>query len=87
PETLCFPHFGPREATEAVLSGYKRTLVEWVEAVREKRDTHDTDEEVVEAFAESVDTDLIDVWGETKARAEERLNARGVLGYLDAREE
>ena len=87
PETLCFPHFGPCEATDAMLSGYKRTLVEWVEAVRQKRAEYDSDEEVVEAFAESVDADLVDVWGETKARAEERLNTRGVLGYLDASED
>jgi glyoxylase-like metal-dependent hydrolase (beta-lactamase superfamily II) len=83
PDTLCYPHFGPREATDAVLSGYKRTLVEWVEAVRQKREEYDSDEEVIEAFAESVDRDLVDVWSEKKAKAEERLNTRGVLGYLD----
>jgi hypothetical protein len=26
---------------------------------------------------------MVETWGERKARAEERLNTRGVLGYLD----
>ncbi|MEZ3116449.1 MBL fold metallo-hydrolase [Halobaculum sp. MBLA0147] len=84
PETLCFPHFGPREATDAVLSGYKRTLVEWVEAVRRARSEEPDDDAVIERFADAVDADLVEVWGAEKARAEERLNTRGVLGYLDA---
>ncbi len=37
PETLCFGHFGPRVYDDELLSSYKRALVEWVEAVRQKR--------------------------------------------------
>jgi glyoxylase-like metal-dependent hydrolase (beta-lactamase superfamily II) len=84
PETLCFPHFGVTAATDATFAGYKRTLVEWVESVRQARAEADDDERVVASFADAVDADLIEVWGERKARAEERLNTRGVLGYLDA---
>ncbi|SFG61901.1 Metallo-beta-lactamase superfamily protein [Halopelagius inordinatus] len=83
PETLCFGHFGPREYDDDLMEAYKRTLVEWVEAVRRKRDELGDDDAVVEHFAEH--TEMIDVWGETKAREEERLNTRGVLGYLDWR--
>ncbi|RDI72129.1 MBL fold metallo-hydrolase [Halopelagius longus] len=81
PETLCFGHFGPREYDDDLMETYKRTLVEWVEAVRQKREELGDDEAVVDHFAEH--TRMVNVWGETKARAEERLNARGVLGYLD----
>jgi glyoxylase-like metal-dependent hydrolase (beta-lactamase superfamily II) len=85
PETLCFGHFGPRAFDADLLAGYKRTLVEWVEAVRETREELEDDDAVVERFAERVDADLFDVWGERKARAEERLNVRGALAYLDGR--
>jgi hypothetical protein len=36
---------------------------------------------VIEHFADHAE--LIEVWGERKARAEERLNASGVLTALD----
>jgi glyoxylase-like metal-dependent hydrolase (beta-lactamase superfamily II) len=81
PTLLCFGHFGPVHYSEDLLSGYKRTLVEWVETVREKRAELADDEAVVEYFVEH--SRMVDVWGEEKARAEERLNATGVLGYLD----
>ena len=85
PEVLCFGHFGPVHYSEDLLSGYKRTLVEWLEAVREKRDELADDEAVVEYFEDN--SRMVDVWGAEKARAEERLNTKGVLGYLDHAEE
>ncbi|WP_101294103.1 MBL fold metallo-hydrolase [Halegenticoccus soli] len=85
PDVLCFGHFGPREYDEELMDRYKRTLVEWVEAVRRKREELGDDDAVIEHFQEH--TDMVDVWGERKARAEERLNVRGVLGYLDHRAE
>jgi hydroxyacylglutathione hydrolase len=81
PETLCFGHFGPREYAPELLEGYKRTLVEWVEAVRQKRAELGDDEAVIEHFAEN--SDMIEIWGERKARAEDTLNVRGVLAALD----
>ncbi len=87
PRYLCFGHFGPREFEDELLAEYKRTLAEWVEAVRRKREELGDDEAVVEHFAEHAPEDHIEVWGEEKAREEERLNARGVLGYLDYKEE
>jgi glyoxylase-like metal-dependent hydrolase (beta-lactamase superfamily II) len=83
PATLCYPHFGPVAASDELLSGYKRTLVEWVAAVRQARDEEPDDEAVIERFVDAVDPDLVDAWGAEKARAEERLNTRGVLGALD----
>ena len=82
PELLCFAHFGTVEPT-GVLSSYKRTLVEWIEAVRQQRETAADDAAVIEHFAQTADTDLVDALGERKARAEARLNTRGVLTYLD----
>ena len=81
PETLCFGHFGPRVYDDELLSSYKRALVEWVEAVRQKRGEANSDEDVIQYFSDNAE--LIDVWGAEKARAEARLNVRGVLAYLD----
>ncbi|ADJ14222.1 MBL fold metallo-hydrolase [Halalkalicoccus jeotgali] len=80
-DTLLFGHFGPAEASDELLDTYKQVLSEWVGAVEEKRGELD-DEAVIEYFVEN--TEMAEVWGERKARAEERLNTRGVLGYLDA---
>ena len=85
PDVLCFGHFGPREYDESLLAEYKRTLVEWVEAVRQKRDELGDDEAVVDHFVDHAD--MADVWDERKARDETRLNVRGVLGYLDYADE
>ncbi|WP_416840190.1 MBL fold metallo-hydrolase [Haloferax sp. DFSO52] len=81
PEMLCFGHFGPRAYTAEFAEEYKRVLVEWVEAVRQKREELDDDDAVIEYFVEH--SDVADVWGTRKAHDEERLNTRGVLGYLD----
>ena len=81
PETLLFGHFGPAEASDELLDEYKEVLTEWVESVEEKRKEL-ADEAVIEYFVEN--TEMDDVWGERKARAEERLNTRGVLAYLDS---
>lgn len=84
PETLAFGHFGAREFDEGLLSDYKRTLVEWVEAVRQKRAELEDDEEVIEQFVAHADEMTgAETWGERKARAEARLNTKGVLAYLE----
>ncbi|MFC7202780.1 MBL fold metallo-hydrolase [Haloferax namakaokahaiae] len=82
PEVVCFGHFGPKEYTEEVAAEYKRVLVEWVEAIRQKREELGGDDEaVIQHFVEH--TNMDEVWGSRKASDEERLNTRGVLGYLD----
>ena len=81
PETLCFGHFGPVAYHPELMANYKRTLIEWVEAVRQRRAALDDDEAVIEHFEGA--TELGDVWSDRKARAEERLNVRGVLTALD----
>ncbi|MBB6644938.1 MBL fold metallo-hydrolase [Halobellus ruber] len=81
PDTLCFGHFGAVTYRPELMAEYKRTLVEWVEAVRRKRAELGDDDAVREHFADT--TDLADVWSDRKARAEERLNVRGVLVALD----
>lgn len=86
PETLAFAHFGPREFDADLLSDYKRTLVEWVEAVRAKREELGDDDAVIEHFVSHADEMTgAEVWGERKAEDEARLNTRGVLAYLDYR--
>lgn len=81
PEILCFGHFGPRRYDSDLLDEYKRTIVEWVEAVKRKRAELDDDEAVIEHFVKHAR--IVDVWGAEKSRAETRLNTRGVLTYLD----
>jgi glyoxylase-like metal-dependent hydrolase (beta-lactamase superfamily II) len=87
PAVLCYGHFGSRPYEDGTMEAYKRTLVEWVEAVRAKRADLPDDGAVVEYFEDH--TDMVEIWGTEKARAEDRLNTKGVLGYLDyvAREE
>jgi glyoxylase-like metal-dependent hydrolase (beta-lactamase superfamily II) len=81
PETLCFGHFGPRAYDEQLLNGYKRSLVEWVEAIRQRRDSLADDEAVIQHFVDH--TELTEIWGDEKGREETRLNVRGVLSFLD----
>ncbi|WP_435118078.1 MBL fold metallo-hydrolase [Halolamina sp. C58] len=84
PEILAFAHFGPRGYDAEQLQGYKRTLMEWVEAVRRKRAELGDDEAVIEHFVDHADEMAGgEVWGEEKAEAEARLNTRGVLAYLE----
>jgi glyoxylase-like metal-dependent hydrolase (beta-lactamase superfamily II) len=85
PETILFGHFGPVAASDDLLVEYKDVLATWVDAVETKRAELEDDEAVIEHFVE--ETEMAEVWGERKARAEERLNVRGVLASLDAREE
>jgi glyoxylase-like metal-dependent hydrolase (beta-lactamase superfamily II) len=84
PAVLCFGHFGPREYDEALMDEYERVLEEWVAAIEEQRAELDSDEAVIEHFME--ESEMGDAWSERKARAEERLNVRGVLAYLDQKE-
>lgn len=84
PEILCFGHFGPREYEDALMDEYARVLREWVGTIEVKRAELDSDEAVIEHFV--AESDMADVWSERKVRAEERLNVRGVLAYLDSHE-
>ena len=84
PETLLFAHFGPHP-TDDLLDEYESVLSEWVEDVEQKWKVLRNEAAVVDHFVDGVDDDLIEVWGEHKARAETAMNVRGVLGYLDQR--
>ena len=83
PGTVCYGHFGPAAADDRLVE-YADTLTDWVEAIAEARVELADDEAVIERFVERTGMDA--VWSERKARAEARLNVRGVLGYLDRRE-
>ncbi|MFC6716301.1 MBL fold metallo-hydrolase [Natrialbaceae archaeon GCM10025810] len=87
PDVLLYTHYGPRyvgDDLEEAMDEYASVLREWVAAVEAKREELGDDEAVIEHFAET--SDMTDVWSERKAAAEERLNARGVLGYLTYRD-
>jgi len=81
PDYICFGHFGPREYDPVLAGEAKRAYVEWVEAVRAKREELKDDDAVVEHF-ETASRDA-DYWNPERARANASLNTRGVLAYLD----
>ncbi|MFB6071225.1 MAG: MBL fold metallo-hydrolase [Halanaeroarchaeum sp.] len=85
PSLLLYAHFGPvDEDPLAALDEYEVRLTEWVEAIDEQfRETGDEDA-VVEHFVEA--TEMGDLWGSFKARAETEMNVRGVLRYLKTRD-
>jgi glyoxylase-like metal-dependent hydrolase (beta-lactamase superfamily II) len=82
PDVLCYAHFGAA-AAEDRLQEYADRLTEWVRDVSRERGERD-DEAVADYFAGR--TELDEVWGELKASAEERMNVRGVLTYLEDRD-
>lgn len=81
PELLLYTHFGTRTDVTAALDEFERVLTNWVEEVARVRSELGSDEAVAEHFA--AETDMVDVWGEQKARPEARMNALGVLRYLE----
>ncbi|WP_252698115.1 MBL fold metallo-hydrolase [Natronosalvus vescus] len=89
PSVLLYTHFGPREIddVDTALETYGDVLSEWVDKVETARAERDDDVAVVEALSRDVDPDIVETWGERKARAETAMNVRGVLGYLDWKEQ
>nr|WP_227378289.1 MBL fold metallo-hydrolase [Haladaptatus halobius] len=81
PEMLFYTHFGSRADVSNALDEYERVLSDWVDTVAAIREEQASDDGVVDYFAERAE--LIDVWGEQKARPETRMNTQGVLQYLD----
>ena len=84
PETLLLTHFGPNFDAQWALDEYEEVLAAWVAEVEDAREELEDDEAVIERFVEQ--TAMAPYWGEEKARAEEILNTRGVLVYLDHHE-
>lgn len=80
PEGLLYTHFGPRSDTEQAIDDYRVVLTSWVNSIREKREELSEDLAVENYFVRN--SDLVDLWGETKARTEAGMNVRGVLQYL-----
>lgn len=82
PGTLLYPHFGPAP-TDGRLDEYERVITDWFETVKATREELGDDDAIVDALLEETDEELIDVWGEHKARPEREMNIRGVLIALD----
>jgi len=80
PAALYYGHFGDRE-TDGLLEEYAEIITSWVGQVEQKREELDSDEAVIEHFADNAET--LGHWTEQHARGEERMNVRGVLRYLD----
>lgn len=82
PETLLYSHYGPAPA-EHRLTEYARVLTNWAETVEEIHGQLADDEAIIDQLVAEAET--AEVWGAEKARAETALNVRGVLRYLDTR--
>lgn len=81
PQTLLFTHFGPAPFDPGFPERYAEVLQTWVDDVATVRDRLADDEAVVEHF--TTDPPYVDAWSAERARAETRLNVRGVLAYLN----
>ncbi|MFC7133002.1 MULTISPECIES: MBL fold metallo-hydrolase [Salinibaculum] len=84
PAALYYGHFGDSPTADN-LDAYAEVTREWVADVEAARERLADDEAVIEHFVER--TEAVDAWGEEKGRAEERMNVRGILTYLDNRED
>lgn len=83
PAALYYTHFGDSEP-DGLLAEYAEVLEAWIDRVAQKRAELGDDEAVERYFAARART--VEAWGEEKARAEERMNVRGALQYLDERD-
>jgi glyoxylase-like metal-dependent hydrolase (beta-lactamase superfamily II) len=86
PAVLCYSHFGPAPTGDR-LGEHERVLGEFVEPVEEHRERLGDDEAVIRRFAEEVEPDLAEARTEDRARAVAGMDVRGILRYLDTREE
>lgn len=82
PNQLLYPHFGPAPTT--ALDAYPAVLTEWVDHIETLWNRYEDRAAVVDAL--EPDQDRVRVWGLEKTRAENRMNARGVLTALDTSE-
>jgi glyoxylase-like metal-dependent hydrolase (beta-lactamase superfamily II) len=84
PDVLGYYHFGPAETGER-LAEYESVLARWVEEVEAAREELPDDEAVIERVARS--SEVASVWGDDGPSPEVVMDVRGVLTYLDRREE
>ena len=84
PAVLCYPHYGPALTADR-LEECAAGLEAWVAEVEAARARFEDDEAVVEHLVEVDDRD--ELWGAERATANVALDARGVLRYLDRRED
>jgi glyoxylase-like metal-dependent hydrolase (beta-lactamase superfamily II) len=83
PRVLCYGHFGAVRYDPALADEYADALSAWVREVRAAREILPDDEAVVERLAAAPDHEWVESYGPRKASADARLNAKGVLRYLD----
>jgi glyoxylase-like metal-dependent hydrolase (beta-lactamase superfamily II) len=81
---LYYGHFGDAETGDR-LDAFADALRAWVDRIAAARADLGDDEAVIDHVGETAST--FDYWGERRSRAEARINARGVLGYLDRRDD
>ncbi len=84
PAALYYSHFGDVPAADH-LDTFAMVLETWVRDIADKRATLDTDEAVVDHFVQQ--TELGAAWGDERAHSAVAMDVRGVLGYLDNRDE
>ncbi|MFB6094907.1 MAG: MBL fold metallo-hydrolase, partial [Halodesulfurarchaeum sp.] len=85
PSVLLYPHFGPVDRVEHALDAYETALTQWVADIEREYERRGDEEAVVEHFVE--ENEMEDLWGAKKARGETAMNVRGVLRYLNTRDD
>lgn len=81
PETLLYPHFGPREAGDTI-DDHERLLTEWVRDIEAQRAALNDDEAVIEHFLEI--SELREALGDPAGSIPTRFSVQGVMNYLDS---
>ena len=84
PSTLLFSHFGAAPTGDR-LDRARSAIVEWVQAVRDARETTEADGAVVATFVDAVEGP--DRWSNIVAETDTAMNVRGVLQYLDRQDD
>lgn len=89
PGVLYYSHYGAHEA-DGLLDRYATVLEERIAEIERARTELD-DDAVLEQFLEQADSeawrDAVEAWGREKTRRKISLNTRGVLRYLDDRDD
>ncbi len=84
PSKLIYTHYGARDDVDAALDEYENTLQNWVKQVKQAVAEEDDRDAAVEALVEDADFSRYPAdWTEVDVRETVRMDAEGVLLYLD----
>ncbi len=84
PSKLVYTHYGTRDDVDGALDEYENTLQNWVKEVKQAVADEGSGDSAVDALVEDADHDSYPRdWTEVDVRETVRMDAEGVLLYLD----